>query len=157
MLPTSDFSLVDNIDLFSFQTANSSDLLTVYAVDSPLPQVGPYVFSMNQTDPEGSATDIYDWIAWGHDTNGDAFAVLYVTAVTGTASAGPELDFISRVDGGPSSETLGAVLQCVQALGNSQLSSLANGEFNTPNDGRRVGQPPASCDEACVQNANGFL
>lgn len=130
--------------------------MTVYAVDTPLPQFGPYVFLNNQTDSAGSLSGIYDWMGWGHDTNGDAFIVTYSGAETGPGASGAELDIVSRVDGGPSSETLGAILQCVLALGNSQLSSFANAEFNTPNDGRRVGQPPASCEEACIQNANGF-
>ena len=146
-------NLVNVADLFSWQYAKSSRILTVYAVDKPLPEIGAYVFNDTISGAINDTT-ILNWVAWGTDTSGHDFFVLYGGAAEGTLYFEPEIDIFSRADGGVSDTTLDSIIYCFGNVGISELNGLVAKVYKTNFDGRRVGMPPTSCNETCMQNEN---
>ena len=154
ILPVTNFRLVNNSDLSSYNLpGNSTQIITVYGVDIPLPEFGPFVF--NYTDSGAiSESGIFAWISWGLDTEGVEFYITYNAATIGTTNTPAEIDFQSRRPGGPTNVTKDAILRCVVALGNDVLTPLAQQVQPTPLDGRRIGQGPPGCDAACLNNTD---
>lgn len=77
--------------------------------------------------------------------------VVYETPVSGGGSPAG-LDIESRVEGGPSKETLKAIYRAIRGLGSEELSRLV-GEIRTvPHNGARSGLAPVVCGESCVEN-----
>ncbi len=62
------------------------------------------------------------------------------------------LDIESRVEGGPSAETLEATLAAVRGLGSKELTRLVGNVKTVPDNGARRGLPPVVCDESCREN-----
>lgn len=140
-----------NNDLTSFQTKNSSTIITAYGFDTPRASLGPFVFDYVGTGVFDVINNTWELMAWGYDTCGNGYFLNYETPVAATG-APADLDIQSRVEDGPSEETLQELIKGVEALGNDELTKLAQQLTKLPIDGRRSGKPPVVCDEACVEN-----
>ena len=147
-----------NNDITSFQLANQSTVFTAYGIDTPRrskdPSLGPEwdaVYDFTGMGALATVTNTWQIIAWGYDTLGDGYLVLYETPVAATgASSG--LDIESRSENGPSLETLIRIYSALTALGNEELTGLVYSMQKQVVDGRRSGTPPVQCDIACVNN-----
>ncbi|KAI9870468.1 MAG: hypothetical protein M1830_004218, partial [Pleopsidium flavum] len=109
------------------------------------------VFDFAGTGKLTGVNNTWELLAWGEDTCGEGYMVIYETAVAASGSPAG-LDIESRVEGGPSAETLKAILSAVRRLGGGELRGLAGEVKKVPENGARRGQLPVVCDEGCREN-----
>ena len=149
-----------NNDLTSFQLANQSALFTAYGIDTPRrsnnPSLGPEweaVYDFVGTGALAAVNNTWELLAWGYDTHGDGYLVIYETPVASNG-APSGLDIESRSEDGPSPQTLNGIYDALVRLGNEELTGLVRSTQRLVRDGRRSGTPPVQCDAACVNNTN---
>ena len=151
-------------DVASFQIAGdpSGTILTLYGIDTPRLSNDPSIGS--------GWADVYDWvgagavstmnnsievIAWGYDTDGIPYTLVYETPITDPAHPQPaDIDVASRSDSGPSQATLTEVFAALSSLGNQELSDLIGQVVPLVQNGARDGQPPVTCDATCMSNSD---
>jgi hypothetical protein len=139
--------------LDSFQTANSSTIITTYLIDTPSPVDPASAYNFVGVGALAALNGSYSTLAWGYGTDGVGYDLEYNAAsnANGGVSA---LNILSRIENGPSEETFQLLVSGVLSLGNAELAGLAQGLTKLPNDGRRTGLPPVACPEACVNNTD---
>lgn len=158
--PGSDALPGQNNDLSSFQLANDPTVRTAYGIDTPRR-------SNNKTLGSGW-NDVYDFVgtgglaavnnsieimAWGYDTEGVPYTVMYETAVLDPAQPQPaDLDIDSKSDMGPTNATLHFIFKALLELGNQDISELVKQTVPLVQNGARRGLGPVVCDAACVNN-----
>lgn len=148
-------------DLSSFQLPNSSDIVTLFGIDTPSlsndPTLGQgWVDSVDfvATGELSAMNNSYQVVAWGYDTDGVGYLAVYETAILDPAEAQPaDVDFFSRVGSGPSAKTLNLVKNALIALGNDVLSDLVKQVIPMVQNGARDGLPPVVCDQTCINNS----
>ena len=96
--------------LTSYQTQNASRILTTFGYDIPDPIDPNSVADFFPTGPLGPLNNSDEIIAWGYDTDGLSYLVVYETAVV-AEPAPPGIDVFSRSETGPSNVTLQAIIQ----------------------------------------------
>jgi hypothetical protein len=153
LFPSTNETAGDNILLYSFMAGNTTTTLsTTYAIDTPQPQLGPYVF--NDVAAGGrNITTPYEFLAWGYDTAGDGYIVQYDGITFGQKTLPPDLSLLSRAVDGPTAETRRAIVAAIEAFGDMNLTGLAQNLTKTPVDDRRKDLGPITCDAACVNNS----
>ncbi|CAL1699618.1 unnamed protein product [Somion occarium] len=147
-----------NNDVVSYQIANSTTILTEHTIDTPRrskdPSLGPEwdaVYDTVGTGNMAAVNNTWELLAWGYDTCGDGYLVIYETA-TPIIRSPSGLDIESRSENGPSPETLADIFVELLALNNTELSELVKGTVKQVVDGRRWGMSPVECDAHCVNN-----
>ncbi|MCJ1367424.1 hypothetical protein MMC16_006557 [Acarospora aff. strigata] len=144
-----------NSDLTSYQLASSNDssrIWTAYGIDTPRPR-NFNVYDFQGTGKLNAISNTWELLAWGEDSRGDGYLVIYETPVV--ATGGPAgLDIESRVEGGPSLETLGHIFKALTGLGNEELTKLVGEIGKVPRNGARENLAPVICDEDCRENVN---
>ena len=145
-------------DLTSYQPPNSATVATFYVIDTPhrssntsLGIEWDAVFDFQGVGAISTINSSWAILAWGYDTCGLPFFVMYQTE-TASITSSPDLDILSRSDQGPTKETLVEILRSLRALGDEGITALVGQIKPTIQDGKRRGQPPVVCDEACVDN-----
>jgi len=148
-----------NNDLTSFQLPNSSVINTAFGIDTPRrandPSLGPefdLVFDFVGSGNLATTQNSWELLAWGYDSCGDGYMVIYETPVINSTDFPAGLDIESRADTGPTPKTLTAIFSALKALGNSDLSALVDETVALVQDGARRGMPPVVCDATCVNN-----
>jgi len=127
-----------------------------YGIDTPTVINGspvPDSYTYIPTAPLAFANNTWEVIAWGYDSKGVPYSVVYETP---DAGIGPSLDIISRDDDGPSKDTLDAIYAAVKGLHNEALDALLASEVKLTQNGGRNGQLYPSCNATCVTNAYAF-
>lgn len=141
-------------EIIAFDTANTSfPTITINADADFLPDLPDY--SLNFTVSSGGQFFfgfLYDIIAWGYDTNGDAFYVGTQLEGFGLRQDPPSMALTSRVLGGPSECTVEEVRSSIIALGDPVLSAQARNLTRTLYDDRLPELVPILCDTDCVNN-----
>lgn len=147
-----------NNDLTSFQVPNSSTIYTAYGIDTPRrstqESLGPewdHVYDFAGTGAIAAVNNTWELLAWGYDTCGVGYMVIYETAVAANDSPS-SLDIESRLDVGPSHETLVEIYEQLRGLGSEELTNLVEETVQLVQNGDRRGLGPVSCDAACINN-----
>ncbi|TCD61344.1 hypothetical protein EIP91_008571 [Steccherinum ochraceum] len=145
-------------DLSSYTLPNSTILQTGYGVDTPRRSrdktLGPEWDDVYDFVGNGvlAITDTsFAFLAWGYDTIGVPYVVIYESPVTltGIPSA---IDIESRSQGGPSKATLDKIFQELRALNNPEITQLVYQIKPLVRNGNRANTGPVVCDAACVNN-----
>ncbi|KAF2687072.1 hypothetical protein K458DRAFT_296754 [Lentithecium fluviatile CBS 122367] len=140
-------------DLGSFQVPNNDTVYTTYGVDTPSDSVCN-VFNYAGTGILAGATSEYSVLAWGCDEDSLPYYVNYATKTELTQTPAG-IDIMSTTDTGMDQKTLDAVLSGLKALGNQEISDMADGMQPMTNDGGRDGMPRVNtCDDVCKSNQN---
>jgi hypothetical protein len=140
----------DREDLTSFQLLNNDTVFTSYGIDTPTSI--PAVYSYAGTGVLQGATDFLEILAWGYDCDGVGYRVSYSTLTTLTNTPA-SVDVLSRRDKGPDRATLNQIQATLVALGNANITALAEKIGPAVQDGARDGLPPVvQCDAACQSN-----
>lgn len=149
-----------NNDLTSYQLANDSTVVTAYGIDTPRrsndPSLGPEwdsVYDFDGTGALASVNNSWELLAWGYDTCGDAYTIIYETPVVAINSLSG-LDIDSRSEHRPSPKTLEGIYDALTHLNNTELTELVRTTRKLVVDGRRTELPPVECDARCVDNTN---
>lgn len=152
--------LRQNLDLASYSgppTGNStldSHVYTAFGLDTPAPEIGSAIYNFSGQG-DWHLTNYYMHLAWGDDTNGDGYLVLYETPIA--VDVDPTLSITSRSPTGPSNSTLHAIFNALNSTFKGEtrgkLAELAGNLQKTKNDGRRDALGIAACDAACMDNA----
>lgn len=165
----SDISLLANAsvpgqtnDLSSYNLGDDPHVYTIYGIDTPRSATTSASHDVRfVSDFRGGGifrnnTNTIELLAWGYDTHGVPFSVLYETAVQGpgTAANPAGLDIESKSGQGPSRRTVRAIRDAIDALGDPGLTAVARQLTLLGRDGRRRGTAPVVCDEACLNNLN---
>jgi len=123
-----------------------------YGVDTPTVINGkiiPDSYFYVPTGPLFFANNTWEVIAWGYDSNGVPYSVVYETPAD-AGFVGPSLDIISRDDSGPSKLTFDAIYEGIKALHNDQLDKLLASIVKLKQDGGRNGQRFPTCNATCM-------
>ena len=156
VLPQAPPDVYRQVDLTSWSLFNSTStgVFTAFGYIDPLFAIDPTGFTYNFTGTGFAAalTNIWELMAWGYDTAGDGYSVIYETPPEPGLPA--DVTISSRVETGPTAATMKAILAQMVALGNAEISGYAAGMLKIPLDGRRTGQPPVVCDASCIQNVD---
>lgn len=144
-----------NVDLTSWQTANDSQIITGIGYDYPHYNgtVSSWVYDFRGTGKLSLENNTWEMLAWGYDTNGDAYWVAYETPVAFLPSP-CDIDLLSRVKGAPSNATRHALLEGIRKLDIEELTNLTDQVVALPVDDRRNDLGPTTCNEACVGNVD---
>ena len=142
-----------NVDLTSYQLANSSSVITGFGYDyyHYNDTVSDWVYDFVGTGTLAAFNNTWELLAWGYDTDGEPYMVLYETPVAFN-SAPSDIDILSRVKGGPTADTRRALLEGLKELEIAELTMLVAEMVELPVDDRRDGLGPALCDQACMNN-----
>jgi len=156
--PTESYAIDGTLqDLTSeFALNETSFVFKNYGIDTPTVINGALVpdsYAYVPTAPLAFANNTWEVIAWGYDSNGVPYAVVYETP---DAGIGPSLDIMSRDDDGPSKDTLNAIYAGVKSLYNEALNALLASVVKLPQNGGRNGELYPSCNATCVTNAYAF-
>lgn len=149
-----------NNDLSSFQLAGDTTIHTAYGIDTPRrsndPTLGPGwadIYDFVGTGGLRTINNSIEMIAWGYDTDGVPYAVMYETPVLDPSNLGPaDIDIDSRSDTGPTNATLGVIFDELLKLGNKEIAALTEQIVPLVQNGARRGLGPVVCDAACVNN-----
>ena len=152
-------------DLSSYNLGDDPHVYTIYGIDTPRSAntiAGHDVRFVSDFRGGGifrNNTNTIELLAWGYDTHEVPFLVLYETAVQGPGTgANPAgLDIESRSEHGPSRPTIRTIHAAIDALGDPGLTAVARQLKRLGRDGRRRGEAPVVCDEACLNNLNSGL
>lgn len=148
-----------NLDLTSYNfppTGNSTidnHIYTALGLDIPAPQYGSAVVNFSGQG-DWHLTNYLMFLAWGYDTEGEAYTVQYETPVE--VGGDGDISVISRKQGGPSQATTQAIFKALnktfahEQRGN--LSTYAQNLQPTKRDARRNGEGLVPCDAACMGN-----
>ncbi|ORY17405.1 hypothetical protein BCR34DRAFT_37207 [Clohesyomyces aquaticus] len=140
-------------DLGSFQIPGNDTVFTTYGVDTPDP-LYPAVLHYSGTGILTGAFSDYSVLAWGCDENKLPYYVNYAT-FTELTQTPAGIDILSTSVTGMDSKTLAEIKRKLKALGNAEISGMADGLQPMTNDGARDGQPRVdTCDELCKSNVN---
>lgn len=147
-----------NNDLTSFQLAGSTTIHTAYGIDTPRrsnqKSLGPewdHVYDFVGAGALSAVNNTWELLAWGYDTCGIGYLVIYETPVAATgAPAG--LDIESKIDTGPSKETLREIYSALRGLGNEELTRLVGQTVPLVQNGARTGVDPVVCGVDCLNN-----
>ncbi len=147
-----------NVDLTSYQVGNSTTILTAYGIDTPRRSTNKtlglewdQVYDFAATGAIQAVNNTWELLAWGYDTCGVGYMVIYETPVV--ASGAPAgLDIEARSDVGPSHQTLRDIFEALRGLGNAELTSLVGQIVPLVKNGARRGMSPVVCDAACLNN-----
>ena len=137
-----------------FSLNETSFVFKNYGIDIPTVKDGkliPDSYFYVPTGPLAFANNTWEVIAWGYDSNGVPYSVVYETPAD-AGLVGPSLDIISRDDNGPSKLTLDAIHEGIKGLHNDQLDKLLASEVKLKQNGGRNGQRYPSCNATCVTN-----
>lgn len=157
--PQSDVLPGQNNDLSSFQLANSTTVNTAYGVDTPRrsnnPSLSPEwddVYDFVGTGSLSPINNSIEILAWGYDTIGVPYVVIYETPVAATG-APSDIDINTRSDTSPSKATLTKIFDALLSLNNAEITALVQQTVPLVQNGARRGSGPVVCDAACVNNA----
>lgn len=135
----------------------TSHIYQEYGVDIPtvldeLPVPDSYTYMPTQVPSSGFTFENGTWavIAWGYDSNGVPYAVVYEGAANGV---GPVVDIISRDDDGPSKATVDLVLAGIKDLNNTVLGTALTSLMLVSQDGGRNEEMYPSCNATCMTNS----
>ncbi|KAI0786489.1 hypothetical protein C8Q75DRAFT_734847 [Abortiporus biennis] len=111
-------------DVTSWQEGNSSTIHTAYGVDTPRRSTNKTlgaewndVYDFSGTGSLNGTTSSWEVMAWGCDTCGIEYVVIYESA-TAADNAPAGLDIQSRADTGPSADTLNQIYTSIKNLNN---------------------------------------
>jgi hypothetical protein len=154
-----------NLDLTSFQISpTDSHVYTAYGIDTPHYRGNSdcgaecaYVYDFR--GPNIDAANTWNLLAWGVDTRGDEYHVVYETQSydrNGEPLPGntPGIDVICRNGEGPSQETLAGIFSALTGLGNANITSIVERIKRMKYDGRRKAEPQIVCGLSCLNNTN---
>jgi hypothetical protein len=139
----------------SAASTHLQDLTTYYINGSEYPFYGfdsPIVTNAYTYIPTGliaNYNNTWTVIAWGYDSMGVPYSVLYETAAYQSV---PYLDFISRDECGIQDDTFQLLQDGVRHLNNIELNSLLANVTKLTQSGARNGQPYPSCNATCMTN-----
>ena len=149
-----------NLDLASYNlppTGNSTvdaHIYIAFGLDTPALEIGSAVFNFTGQG-YWHLTNYYMYIAWGVDTDGDAYFVQYETPVE--VGGDGDIAIVSRKKGGPSRATTAAIFNALNTTfageERGNLAKYAGSLQKLKTDGRRDGTGIVACDEACMENA----
>ena len=125
-----------------------------YGIDTPTVINGKPVadsFTYIPTGPLAFANNTWEVIAWGYDSIGVPYSVVYETPAD-AGFVGPSLDIISRDDTGPSKATLDLIYAGIKELHNQQLDGLLASVVKLTQNGGRNGERYPSCNATCTSN-----
>ena len=137
-----------------FALNKTSFVFKNYGIDTPTVIKGtpvPDSYTYIPTPPLTFANNTWEVLAWGYDSEGVPYSVLYETPADG-GLVGPSLDIISRSDKGPSKPTLDAIYDGIKDLHNDALDALLKIVVKMPQNGGRNGQLFPSCNATCQTN-----
>jgi hypothetical protein len=137
-----------------FALNKTSFVFKNYGIDTPTVIKGtpvPDSYTYIPTPPLTFANNTWEVIAWGYDSEGVPYSVLYETPADG-GLVGPSLDIISRSDKGPSKPTLDTIYDGIKDLHNDALDALLKNVVKLPQNGGRNGQLFPSCNATCQTN-----
>jgi len=137
-----------------FALNETSFVFKNYGVDTPTlinGQPVPDSYTYIPTPPLTFANNTWEVIAWGYDSDGVPYAVVYETPADG-GIVGPSLDIISRSDKGPSKPTMDAIYDGISDLHNDALTALLKIVVKLPQNGARNGELFPSCNATCQTN-----
>ncbi|KAN0112531.1 hypothetical protein V8E51_005482 [Hyaloscypha variabilis] len=160
LYPTGTYGIDGTLqDLTSeFALNKTSFVFKNYGVDTPTVINGqpvPDSYTYVPTPPLTFANNTWEVIAWGYDSDGVPYAVVYETPADG-GLVGPSLDIISRSDKGPSKPTLDAIYDGINDLHNDALSAVLKIVVKLTQNGGRNGELFPSCNATCQTNAYAF-
>lgn len=141
-----------------FARNETSFVFKNYGIDTPTVINGkpiPDSYTYVPSGPLAFANNTWEVIAWGYDSNGVPYAVLYETPAD-AGLVGPALDIISRDDDGPSKATLNAIYDGIKDLQNSQLNTLLASVVKLNQNGGRNGELYPSCNTTCMTNGKQY-
>lgn len=151
-----------NNDLTSYQFGNSTVIATSYGIDTPRrsndKSLGPEwddVYDFVGNGKLAALNNTFEVLAWGYDTSGIPYHVVYETLVVATNSP-TDIDVLSGSDTGPSKATLTEIFNALYTFKNAQVTQIARQVMPLTQNGARRGLGPVVCDEACVNNDNSF-
>ncbi|KAH8094500.1 hypothetical protein BXZ70DRAFT_947732 [Cristinia sonorae] len=158
LVPQSEELPGQNVDLLSWTLENDTTLYTQYGIDTPKrssdKSLGPNwddVFDYVPTGDLSDQSNSYAYLAWGYDTDGVEYTVIYETAIAATGSPAC-IDIESRSTTGPSKETYDEIVAGLFALDNEEITELTRELEPLVHNGARDGFGPVECDEACRNN-----
>jgi len=156
LYPTGTYGIDGTLqDLTSeFALNKTSFVFKNYGVDTPTVINGqpvPDSYTYVPTPPLIFANNTWEVIAWGYDSDGVPYAVVYETPADG-GLVGPSLDVISRSDKGPSKPTLDAIYDGINDLHNDALSAVLKIVVKLTQNGGRNGELFPSCNATCQTN-----
>lgn len=148
-----------NLDLCSYNfppTGNSTvdnHIYTALGLDTPAPRYGSAVVNFTGQG-DWHLTNYIMFLAWGYDTEGDAYTVQYETQVE--VGGDGDITVSSRRLGGPSKATTQAIFQALNTTfaheQRGNLSKYAGSLQPIHRDDRRNGEGLVPCDAACMEN-----
>lgn len=137
-------------DLSSFQLVTNDTVYTSYGVDTPA--AIPGVYRYQGTGILKDATDLLEILAWGVDCDGVGYRISYSTETAATKTPA-SLDVLSRKKSGVDATTLKKIQSALVALGNGDVTALANKIAAAIQDNGRDGMAPIQeCDDYCKSN-----
>lgn len=156
LYPTGTFGIDGTLqDLTTeFAVNETSFVFKNYGIDTPTVINGapvPDSYTYIPTPPLAFANNTWEVIAWGYDSEGVPYAVVYETPEDG-GLIGPVLDIISRSDKGPTKATLDAIYDGINDLHNDALDVLLKAVVVLPQNGARNGELYPSCNATCQAN-----
>jgi hypothetical protein len=139
-------------DLSSFQFPGNDTVYTTYGIDTPDTRQGyAAVLHYEGTGILAGAISEYSIMAWGCDTNSNAYYVPYSTetALTATPAA---IDIFSTSDKGPDSGTVTALMTALKSIQSPKIQPLVATLTKMTQDGARNGKPRVVSGLSIVKN-----
>lgn len=137
-----------------FALNETSFVFKNYGIDTPTVINGKPVadsYTYIPTGPLFFANNTWEVMAWGYDTKGVPYSVVYETPAD-AGIVGPSLDIISRDDNGPSEETWKMIRAGIKGLHNKDLDNLLASVVKLTQNGGRNGELYPSCNSTCMTN-----
>lgn len=147
-LKADDSLILDVASFFNRTLGTTAPLAFIAATDHRLSSdPNSYLYQVNNAPFINNTLVI---VGQGIDADGQWLAIYETPVVFEGISGG--LDIFSQSQGGPQPSTVNAIKNALLQLNCAPLSTFVNQLGNMCLDGRRNGQPPFQCNEACQNN-----
>ncbi|KAF4546186.1 uncharacterized protein LTHEOB_4183 [Lasiodiplodia theobromae] len=93
--------------------------------------------------------NVWEFIAWGYDSKGVPYALLYETQA---GPLPPSISLLSRSNSGVAEDTYELLREGLRNLGNADLAQLADDLYHLPHNHNNDGEPFPTCGSTCKLN-----